>query len=189
MNERVGPRVSDRLADALDNTRRRPAAKTTEGQEPCIWHVTSRQLSGRELSAGRIIAKLFSVTERISFSGDAETGKSALRKETIATVGFQEMQVPTGKPSKGLMRMLGPREIPGSESHPPSSGAPGNVRKFIRWFGRIAGLMTSTAFHPSRGRRRSMSWNRFLKKRTHDTCRMADFVVTIESMSHRTGTN
>ena len=71
--------------------------------------MTSRKWSGNELSAGRTSARLSSMTERIAFSGDVETGRSALREDTIATVGFREMHVLTDKPSTGLMLMLGPK--------------------------------------------------------------------------------
>ena len=41
-------------------------------------------------------------------SGDVETGKSVLRDYINATIGFQELGVLTDKPTKSLMRMLGP---------------------------------------------------------------------------------
>ncbi|MCY3873313.1 MAG: transcriptional regulator [Rhodobacteraceae bacterium] len=45
-------------------------------------------------------------------SGDVETGKSVLRDYINATIGFQELGVLTDKPSKSLMRMLGPKGNP-----------------------------------------------------------------------------
>ena len=45
-------------------------------------------------------------------SGDVETGKTVLRDYINATIGFQELGVLTDKPSKSLMRMLGPRGNP-----------------------------------------------------------------------------
>jgi hypothetical protein len=45
-------------------------------------------------------------------AGDLETGKAILRDYINATIGFEELSRLTGRPSKSLMRMLGPRGNP-----------------------------------------------------------------------------
>jgi len=45
-------------------------------------------------------------------AGDVDTGKSILRDYVHATVGFDELSRVTQKPSKSLMRMLGPKGNP-----------------------------------------------------------------------------
>jgi hypothetical protein len=45
-------------------------------------------------------------------AGDTETGKTILRDYINATIGFEELGALTGKPSKSLMRMLGPKGNP-----------------------------------------------------------------------------
>lgn len=45
-------------------------------------------------------------------AGDLETGKAILRDFINATIGFEELSRLTGRPSKSLMRMLGPRGNP-----------------------------------------------------------------------------
>jgi hypothetical protein len=45
-------------------------------------------------------------------AGDLETGKAILRDYINATIGFEELSHLTGRPSKSLMRMLGPRGNP-----------------------------------------------------------------------------
>ncbi len=44
--------------------------------------------------------------------GDFDTGKAILRDYINATVGFEKLGQLTGKPSKSLMRMLGPTGNP-----------------------------------------------------------------------------
>jgi hypothetical protein len=41
--------------------------------------------------------------------GDEATGKAVLRDLVNATIGFEELAVELGRPSKSLHRMLGPR--------------------------------------------------------------------------------
>jgi DNA-binding phage protein len=45
-------------------------------------------------------------------SGDVETGKTVLRDNINATVGFDKLATVTKKSSKSLMRMLGPKGNP-----------------------------------------------------------------------------
>lgn len=45
-------------------------------------------------------------------SGDVDTGKTVLRDYINATIGFDELSDRTHKPSKSLMRMLGPKGNP-----------------------------------------------------------------------------
>ena len=45
-------------------------------------------------------------------SGDFDTGKANLRNYINATIGFEKLSGLTGKPSKSLMRMLGPTGNP-----------------------------------------------------------------------------
>ena len=45
-------------------------------------------------------------------AGDLEIGKAVLRDFINATVGFEQLARDTGKPSKSLMRMLGPNGNP-----------------------------------------------------------------------------
>jgi hypothetical protein len=45
-------------------------------------------------------------------TGDLETGKSILRDYVNATIGFEELSALTSKPTKSLMRMLGPSGNP-----------------------------------------------------------------------------
>jgi DNA-binding phage protein len=45
-------------------------------------------------------------------AGDVDTGKAILRDYVHATVGFDELSRVTRKPSKSLMRMLGPKGNP-----------------------------------------------------------------------------
>lgn len=54
------------------------------------------------------------LTEAIEclLSGDVDTGKAVLRNYINATIGFEELSDRTHKPSKSLMRMLGPKGNP-----------------------------------------------------------------------------
>jgi hypothetical protein len=45
-------------------------------------------------------------------SGDLETGKAVLRDYIKATIGFDKLSDLTHKPTKSLMRMLGPKGNP-----------------------------------------------------------------------------
>jgi hypothetical protein len=45
-------------------------------------------------------------------SGDLDTGKAILRDNINATLGFEELSDLTEKPTKSLMRMLGPSGNP-----------------------------------------------------------------------------
>jgi DNA-binding phage protein len=45
-------------------------------------------------------------------SGDVDTGKAVLRDYINATIGFERLSALTHKPSKSLMRMLGPKGNP-----------------------------------------------------------------------------
>ena len=45
-------------------------------------------------------------------AGDVDTGKSILRDYINATIGFEDLGIRIGKPSKSLMRMLSPRGNP-----------------------------------------------------------------------------
>ena len=45
-------------------------------------------------------------------SGDLETGKAVLRDYINATIGFEKLSDLTHKPTKSLMRMLGPKGNP-----------------------------------------------------------------------------
>jgi hypothetical protein len=45
-------------------------------------------------------------------AGDVDTGKAVLRNYINATIGFEELSDRTHKPSKSLMRMLGPKGNP-----------------------------------------------------------------------------
>lgn len=45
-------------------------------------------------------------------AGDLDTGKTILRDYIKATVGFEQLALETGTPSKSLMRMFGPRGNP-----------------------------------------------------------------------------
>lgn len=45
-------------------------------------------------------------------SGDVDTGKAILRDYINATIGFEKLSGLTRKPSKSLMRMLGPKGNP-----------------------------------------------------------------------------
>jgi hypothetical protein len=45
-------------------------------------------------------------------SGDLDTGKAILRDYINATIGFEELSDLTEKPTKSLMRMLGPSGNP-----------------------------------------------------------------------------
>ena len=45
-------------------------------------------------------------------AGDVDTGKSILRDYINATIGFEDLGIRVGKPSKSLMRMLSPRGNP-----------------------------------------------------------------------------
>jgi DNA-binding phage protein len=45
-------------------------------------------------------------------TGDVETGKAVLRDYINATIGFDSLGKLTGKSSKSLMRMLGPKGNP-----------------------------------------------------------------------------
>lgn len=45
-------------------------------------------------------------------SGDEATGKAVLRDVINATIGFEQLAVEVGKPSKSLHRMLGPSGNP-----------------------------------------------------------------------------
>ena len=49
---------------------------------------------------------------RCLFVGDVEAGKAVLRDYVNATIGFEELGRLTARPSKSLMRMLGPRGNP-----------------------------------------------------------------------------
>jgi len=48
--------------------------------------------------------------------GDLDTGKAMLRDYVNATITFDGLAAETGKPSKSLQRMLGPRGNPTAES-------------------------------------------------------------------------
>ena len=58
------------------------------------------------------------LTEAINelLSGDLDTGKAMLRDYVNATITFDGLAEETGKPSKSLQRMLGPRGNPTAES-------------------------------------------------------------------------
>jgi hypothetical protein len=45
-------------------------------------------------------------------SGDMNTGKAILRDYINATIGFEELSDATHRPTKSLMRMLGPKGNP-----------------------------------------------------------------------------
>ena len=45
-------------------------------------------------------------------SGDLDTGKAILRNYINATIGFEELSGLTHRPTKSLMRMLGPKGNP-----------------------------------------------------------------------------
>ena len=45
-------------------------------------------------------------------AGDLDTGKAILRDYINATIGFEELSDLTHRPTKSLMRMLGPRGNP-----------------------------------------------------------------------------
>ena len=45
-------------------------------------------------------------------AGDLDTGKAILRDYVNATIGFEELSGLTDRPSKSLMRMLGPKGNP-----------------------------------------------------------------------------
>ncbi len=49
-------------------------------------------------------------------SGDLDAGKAMLRDYVNATITFDDLARETGKPSKSLQRMLGPRGNPTAES-------------------------------------------------------------------------
>lgn len=48
--------------------------------------------------------------------GDLDTGKAVLRDYINATIGFERLADATGKPSKSLMRMFGPRGNPNARN-------------------------------------------------------------------------
>jgi DNA-binding phage protein len=54
------------------------------------------------------------LTEAVNayLDGDEATGKAVLRDVINATIGFEELALAVGKPSKSLHRMLGPRGNP-----------------------------------------------------------------------------
>ena len=58
------------------------------------------------------------LTEAINelLAGDLDTGKAMLRDYVNATITFDSLAKETGKPSKSLQRMLGPRGNPTAES-------------------------------------------------------------------------
>lgn len=58
------------------------------------------------------------LTEAINelLSGDLDAGKAMLRDYVNATITFDGLAKETGKPSKSLQRMLGPRGNPTAES-------------------------------------------------------------------------
>ncbi len=56
--------------------------------------------------------ELFKEAIQCLLAGDVETGKSILRDYINATIGFDELSSLTRKPSKSLMRMLGPSGNP-----------------------------------------------------------------------------
>lgn len=58
------------------------------------------------------------LTEAINelLSGDLDAGKAMLRDYVNATITFDSLAKETGKPSKSLQRMLGPRGNPTAES-------------------------------------------------------------------------
>ena len=49
-------------------------------------------------------------------AGDVDTGRAMLRDYVNATITFEGLARETGKPSKSLQRMLGPRGNPTAES-------------------------------------------------------------------------
>ena len=49
-------------------------------------------------------------------TGDMDTGKAILRDYINATIGFDKLAETTGKPTKSLMRMLGPRGNPNASN-------------------------------------------------------------------------
>lgn len=54
------------------------------------------------------------LTEAIDcfLDGDTDTGKAILRDYINATIGFEELGILTGKETKSLMRMFGPKGNP-----------------------------------------------------------------------------
>jgi len=58
------------------------------------------------------------LTEAVNelLAGDLEAGKAMLRDYVNATITFDSLAKETGKPSKSLQRMLGPRGNPTAES-------------------------------------------------------------------------
>ncbi len=60
----------------------------------------------------------FPLTEAVNafLVGDIETGKAVLRDYIKATVGFEELAERTGRPSKSLMRMFGPKGNPRADN-------------------------------------------------------------------------
>lgn len=58
------------------------------------------------------------LTEAINdyLSGETDVGKSILRDLVNATIGFEQLAIEVGKPSKSLHRMLGARGNPSSEN-------------------------------------------------------------------------
>lgn len=49
-------------------------------------------------------------------AGDVDTGRAVLRDYINATIGFDELAVATGTPSKSLMRMFGPKGNPNAKN-------------------------------------------------------------------------
>ena len=54
------------------------------------------------------------LTEAVNayLGGDEATGKAILRDVINSTIGFEQLAIAVGKPSKSLHRMLGPRGNP-----------------------------------------------------------------------------
>ena len=59
---------------------------------------------------------LFTEAINACLGGDTASGKAILRDLVNATVGFEDLAVEIGKPSKSLHRMLAPRGNPNTEN-------------------------------------------------------------------------
>lgn len=59
---------------------------------------------------------LFAEAVETFLDGDLETGKSMLRDYINATIGFEGLALITGKDSKSIHRMLGPKGNPTAEN-------------------------------------------------------------------------
>src|SRR5260370_4465854 len=83
--------------------RREPMALTRDFKET-VKARDERDLAFREELLTEAVEQLI--------AGEVEVGKAVLRDYINANVGFEKLAKATGKPSKSLMRMIGPKGNP-----------------------------------------------------------------------------